>query len=118
MNATLHAKIESPFSALQQSGTWFRRPAGENFSQEDVTILGAFFALPFWLVGAFVYCHALSNVSLMLLRHTISMALLAANLMLAYAVLWLDVTELYVYFLCILWPINGAMACKFLTRNM
>jgi hypothetical protein len=42
----------------------------------------------------------------------ISMALLAANLLLAYAVLWLDATELYVYFLCVLWPINDAIARK------
>jgi hypothetical protein len=42
----------------------------------------------------------------------ISNALLAANLLLVYAVLWPDATELYICFLYVLWPINGAMACK------
>src|ERR1700739_4363843 len=35
MNATLHAKIDSSFNSLQQSGTWFKQPPIQPLSREE-----------------------------------------------------------------------------------
>lgn len=50
-----------------------------------VALLGAGCAMIFWLVGAFMYLAALKNTSMMYLKRTASITLLAANLELAYA---------------------------------
>jgi hypothetical protein len=117
MNATLHAKIESSFNAIQQSGTWVRRQPVQDPSREELALLGAVCALVFWLVGAFIYLVALKNASMLYLKRTVSITLLAANVGLAYAVFWLEQVEWYTYFLCVLWPMQGVMAGKLFLKK-
>jgi hypothetical protein len=64
-----------------------------------VALLGAGCAMIFWTVGAFMYLAALKNISMMYLKRTASITLLAANLGLAYAVFLLEMVEWYAYIL-------------------
>jgi hypothetical protein len=62
-----------------------------------MALIGAGCTMIFWLVGVFIYLAALKNISMMYLKRTASVTLLAANLGLAYAVFWLEMVEWYAY---------------------
>ena len=107
MNTSLHARIDS------QSGSCVQRPSPEE-EQRNVAVLVCVLFMAMWLVAFVVFLDDLRHVSKGFQMRVLCVAILTANIGLAWAVFGISDIEWFVYVPCALLPMYAVMAGQLL----